>query len=272
MPGPCQTGLYLIPISIHLNLSSANSINIGRLLPAIVLLFLCLVTTGRYRKDEPVIFADTLRKFWKHDGRIAGKKMGLPVKRFVIATNENDEVPVYWQTGNYATIVPSRNCISSAMNVGHPSNMARVIALYGGIMDEKGNIIREPDIRKMRDEIFAVSISDKKTNEVLRETLHINMAFLLNLMVLQDGQGLLQYFRQHPADDNTRNQIAISLETAHPAKFPEEIQKLLGIDPALPASHGRTRQAEESYERLDNNYAHFKEYLVRPVLKFVYFG
>ena len=66
--------------------------------------------------------------------------MGLPVNRFIISTNENDEVPELLRTGVYRSISPSVNCISSAMNVGHPSNLARIIAMYGGRMDEKGVI------------------------------------------------------------------------------------------------------------------------------------
>ena len=76
-------------------------------------------------------------------GGLIAKKMGLPVKKFIISTNENDEVPEFLRTGIYKPINPSKNCISSAMNVGHPSNLARIVALYGGIMDETGNIIKD---------------------------------------------------------------------------------------------------------------------------------
>jgi len=63
-------------------------------------------------------------------GGLLAKKMGLPVKKFVVATNENDEFPMFVASGQYEKIVPSKNCISSAMNVGHPSNVARLVALY----------------------------------------------------------------------------------------------------------------------------------------------
>ena len=75
-------------------------------------------------------------------GGLIAREMGLPVKKFIIATNENDEVPEFLRTGSYKPIIPSRNCISSAMNVGHPSNLARIVALYGGIMDNTGEIIK----------------------------------------------------------------------------------------------------------------------------------
>jgi threonine synthase len=250
---------FMDPELEPLNLSSANSINIGRLWPQSFYYFYAWAQLADTGNIEPVVFSIPSGNFGNMMGGLLAKSMGLPVKKFVIATNENDEVPVYWQTGNYATIVPSRNCISSAMNVGHPSNMARVIALYGGIMDEKGKIIKEPDIPKMHDDIFAVSISDKKTKEVLRET-YRQYGVLTEPHGAAGWAGLLEYLKQHP-EDNNRNQTAISLETAHPAKFPEEIRSLLGIDPELPASMQGLDQAEESYDCLDNNYAHFRDYL-----------
>jgi threonine synthase len=250
---------FMDPELEPLNLSSANSINIGRLLPQSFYYFYAWSQLADTGIREPVVFSVPSGNFGNMMGGLLAKSMGLPVKKFVIATNENDEVPVYWLTGKYATIVPSRNCISSAMNVGHPSNMARVIALYGGIMDEKGNIIREPDIRKMRDDIFAVSISDTKTKEVLQQT-YRQYGVLTEPHGAAAWAGLQEYLKQHPQDINL-DQLAISLETAHPAKFPEEIRSLLGIDPELPASMQGLDQAEESYDCLDNSYAHFREYL-----------
>jgi threonine synthase len=190
----------------------------------------------------------------------AAKSLGLPVKRFVIATNENDEVPVYWQTGKYNTVVPSRNCVSSAMNVGHPSNMARVVSLYNGTMDENGNITREPDIQKMRSEIAAYSITDKETIKTVK-ALHSKFRVLAEPHGATGWAGLMKYFRHYPADDNP-GQLAICLETAHPAKFPEEIQRVLNIDPALPPSLEGLDQLKESFETIQNDYSHFKELLV----------
>jgi len=87
-------------------------------------------------------------------GGMLAMKMGLPTEKFVIATNENDEFPEFLNTGTYRKIEPSRNCISSAMNVGHPSNLARLIALYGGQMDEKGILHKMPDLKEMKRELF----------------------------------------------------------------------------------------------------------------------
>jgi threonine synthase len=241
----------------YLNLSSANSINIGRLLPQSFYYFYAWSQLAG--KDETVVFSIPSGNFGNMMGGLLAKRMGLPVKKFVIATNENDEVPVYWKTGNYATIVPSRNCISSAMNVGHPSNMARVVALYGGVMDEKGNITGEPDVRQMHEDIYAVSISDKSTSQVIKEV-YSRHKILLEPHGAAGWAGLMQYITDFPPEAPS-GQLTISLETAHPAKFPEEIRNLLGIEPELPASLEGLDKLEESFEKLDNNYSHFKEYL-----------
>jgi len=243
----------------YLGLSSANSINIGRLLPQSFYYFYAWSQLSR-STDEQAIFAIPSGNFGNMMGGLLAKSMGLPVKRFVIATNENDEVPVYWQTGKYNTVMPSRNCVSSAMNVGHPSNMSRVVSLYNGIMDENGIIIQEPDIHKMRSEITAYSISDKETIATLK-SIYRQFGVLTEPHGAAGWAGLMEYFRHYPADDNP-DQLAICLETAHPAKFPEEIQKVLNIDPVLPPSLEGLDQLEESFESIHNDYSHFKEFLV----------
>jgi threonine synthase len=243
----------------YLGLSSANSINIGRLLPQSFYYFYAWSQLS-LSSDEQAIFAIPSGNFGNMMGGLLAKSMGLPVKRFVIATNENDEVPVYWQTGNYHTVVPSRNCVSSAMNVGHPSNMARVVSLYKGIMDENGKIIREPDIQKMRSEIAAYSITDKETIETVK-ALYSKFGVLAEPHGAAGWAGLMEYFRHYPAEDNPR-QLAICLETAHPAKFPEEIQKVLNMDPVLPPSLEGLDHLEESFEPILNDYSSFKEFLV----------
>ena len=166
----------------------------------------------------------------------------------IISTNENDEVPVYWRTGSYKTIVPSKNCISSAMNVGHPSNMARDVSLYGGVMAETGNITAEPDVEQMHKDIFAVSISDAQTTETLKATFS-RYQVITEPHGAAGWAGLMQYYAENPSEASDR--LAVCLETAHPAKFPEEIQRLLGIDPPLPASLKGLDDLEESFDKLN---------------------
>ena len=243
----------------YLQLSSANSINIGRLLPQSIYYIYAYSKLNNGRQDDKIIFSVPSGNFGDLMGGLIAMKTGLPVRRFVVTTNENDEVPIYWQTGVYNTIDPSINCISSAMNVGHPSNMARIVALYRGEMDENGIIIKEPDIEKMREDMFAVSINDKETKETIR-TAFKKFNLLLEPHGAVGWAGLMKDFEVNHSDANP-DQLSVSLETAHPAKFPEEIRAILGIDPELPESLRYLDEKEEKYDSLKNDYQIFKNYL-----------
>lgn len=244
----------------YLELSSANSINIGRLIPQSVYYFYAFSRLAKDINDE-IIFSVPSGNFGDLMGGIIAKHMGLPVKRFVISTNENDEVPVYFQSGNYKTIVPSRNCISSAMNVGHPSNMARIIDLYGGRMDEKGNILKEPDVKRLKNDMGAVSISDADTKTTIKKV-YDSHKMLLEPHGAVGWTGLQDYYKHVPADIQA-SQLSVTLETAHPAKFPQEINEILGIDPTLPPSLSSLDGKEEIMVSMKHDYAKFKEYLMK---------
>jgi threonine synthase len=243
----------------YLSLSSANSINIGRLIPQsfyYVYAWCNLAGTG---SPEKIIFSVPSGNFGNMMGALLAWRMGLPVKRLVVSTNENDEVPVYLQKGVYSIIVPSRNCISSAMNVGHPSNMARVTDLYGGKMDEKGMISREPDIEKMRREISAVSITDEETFETIKH-LYSKYKIIVEPHGAAGWAGLMADFKINPSDA-VPGQLCVSLETAHPAKFPDEIKRAAGFDPELPQSMKGLDGLKETVFRIANSYDKFKEFL-----------
>ncbi|MBN2213024.1 MAG: threonine synthase [Bacteroidales bacterium] len=243
----------------HLRLSSANSINIGRLLPQSVYYIYAYSKLNNGKPDDKIIFSVPSGNFGDLMGGLIAMKAGLPVKRFVVSTNANDEVPVYWQTGTYNTIIPSVNCISSAMNVGHPSNMARIVALYGGVMDENGVMVTEPDIEKMRAEMFAVSIDDKATKETIR-TAYERFNLLLEPHGAVGWAGLMKDFEVNQPDAG-QDQLSVSLETAHPAKFPEEIRGVIGIEPELPESLKYLDEKTEKFDSIENDYHVFKNYL-----------
>jgi threonine synthase len=243
----------------YLNLSSANSINIGRLIPQAVYYIYAYSRLCNRLKDDEIIFSVPSGNFGDLMGGLLAMKMGLPVKKFVVATNANDEVPVYFASGNYKTIVPSRNCISSAMNVGHPSNMARIVALYGGIMNEKGEILKTPDLEKMKTDMYAVSIDDATTRDTIKKV-YERHKILLEPHGAVGWKGLQQYLEEQSETIST-GQVCVCLETAHPAKFPEEIRQLLGFDPELPASLSNLEGKEEQFDSLPTNYPAFKSYL-----------
>jgi len=141
-----------------LNLSSANSINIGRLLPQSVYYVFAASRLADVAGGERVVFSVPSGNFGDLMGGVLAMRAGLPVARFVVATNANDEVPRFLATGRYEKVEPSRVCISNAMNVGHPSNLARLVSLYGGHMDETGVLRVAPDMEALGRDFFAVSI------------------------------------------------------------------------------------------------------------------
>ena len=236
-----------------LELSSANSINVGRLLPQAVYYFYAhsRVAPG----GEEVVFSVPSGNFGDLMGGLIALKMGLPVKKFVAATNENDEFPCFMQTGVYEPIRPSKNCISNAMNVGHPSNLARLFSLYGGQMDETGQVARQPDLSAMREEIYAVSISDEETRQTIREA-YSQYKVLLEPHGAVGWAGLVRYL-----DEFGDWSPAVSLETADPAKFPDEIVRLTGENPSLPPAMASLDEKEEHYLEMDGSYASLKNYL-----------
>jgi threonine synthase len=245
------------PAMSHLNLSSANSINIGRLLPQTMYYFYAYSQLAR-SLGEKVVFSVPSGNFGDLMGGLIARCMGLPIHKFVVATNENDEFPKYVETGKYNVISPSKNCISSAMNVGHPSNVARLIALYDGIMDESGTILKQADIEAIRKDMFAISVTDEETEETIRSAME-----MYNLLLEPHGAvgwyGLMEYIRFHPED---KSNLCISLETAHPAKFPEKIREILDQDPELPPSLQNLEEKQEYIIPMHLDYQKFTKFLL----------
>jgi len=242
----------------YLNLSSANSINIGRLVPQIVYYFYAFAQLRKRTPDETVIFSVPSGNFGDMMGGLLAKKMGLPIEKFIIATNENDEFSSFMKTDKYSKIEPSKNCLSSAMNVGHPSNLARVVALYAGVMDEKGVIVKSPDMDAMRNDMYVVSINDSETKATIVKAFN-DYKLLLEPHGAVGWAGFQKYL--YDRDGNTADQLCISLETAHPSKFSETIKEILDFDPDLSQSLEGIENKIESYVRMQNNYIDFKSFL-----------
>lgn len=239
----------------HIPLSSANSINIGRLLPQSVFYFYAWAKLAR-KSSEKIIFSVPSGNFGDLMGGLIAREMGLPVEKFIIGTNENNEVPEYLRTGEYRVLSPSRNCISSAMNVGHPSNMARIVSLYGGSMNEQGVILASPDFQRIQNDFYAVSISDAETRDAIARA-YRDYKLLLEPHGAVAWESLQRYLQSRK--DNPS--LCVALETAHPAKFPAEIRDILGIEPQLPESLAGLDNKTEDYLPLNNSYAAFRDYL-----------
>ena len=247
------------PALAHISLSSANSINIGRLLPQTVYYFYAwsrLASEG----NEKAVFSVPSGNYGNLMGGILAREMGLPVKRFIISTNSNDEVPEYLKTGVYKIISPSINCISNAMNVGHPSNLARIISLYGGAMNEQGAILREPDLERMRHDFHGVSVTDEETRKTISDC-YTRHGIILEPHGAVAWKGTESY-RETTEGPVSPDEIFISLETAHPAKFRDEINRLLGFSPAIPISLKGINDLTEDYSELNNDYSELRNYIL----------
>ena len=238
-----------------LPLSSANSINIGRLLPQSVYYFYAAARLAK--PGEPLVVAVPSGNFGDMMGAVFAREMGLPIKRLVVPVNGNDEFPRFLATGRYAKIEPSRNCLSNAMNVGHPSNLARLVAIYGGQMDETGQIHRAPDLARMQRELFSTTVTDDQTRATIKSAWEEHQ-----LLLEPHGAVGWQGFRDYCAVEPLGDSPAIILETAHPAKFPEEIERLLGFSPAVPPALAALDHLPEDFDQLPVDYEKFRQYLL----------
>jgi threonine synthase len=239
----------------HIELSSANSINIGRLLPQSIYYF--FAASRLAKAGEPIVFSVPSGNFGDMMGAVVAKQMGLPVRKIIASVNDNDAFPRFLAGGAYEKVSPSRNSLSNAMNVGHPSNLARLVAIYGGQMDETGTIHRAPDLAAMRRDLFSSSISDERTRAALRDA-WARYKLLVEPHGAVAWQGFLDW-QTHEALDGSP---AVILETAHPAKFPEEIEKNLGFSPDVPPAITKAEKMPEDFDRMSADYETFKKYLI----------
>ena len=197
----------------RVSLTSANSINIGRLLPQVFYYF------GAWAQlppsDRDLVFCTPSGNFGNLTAGLMAKRLGLPVDGFVAATNINDVVPAYLESGTYRPR-PSERTISNAMDVGDPSNLARIIHLYGGDLDH------------LRGDVSAFSATDEETRRCIREV-YDTTGRILDPHTAVGRLGLARELaeRQTPTD-------AILIATAHPAKFREVVEPVIGAEIEIP--------------------------------------
>jgi threonine synthase len=236
-------------------LSSANSINIGRLLPQSVYYF--YAASRLTEPGEPIVFSVPSGNFGDMMGGVVAREMGLPVRKIIASVNDNDAFPRFLATGTYQKVVPSRNSISNAMNVGHPSNLARLVCVYGGHMDETGRIHVMPDLKAMRRDIFSSSVSDERTRNAFLD-FYESYELLLEPHGAVAWQGLEDWMHTEPLEGLP----AVLLETADPAKFPELIEQAFGWSPDAPPSMTAVDNMPEQYDRMGTDYETFREFLL----------
>jgi threonine synthase len=194
-------------------LTSANSINIARLIPQ---MFYYFYAWSRLKNKERVVFAVPSGNFGNLTAGLMAKRMGLPVDQFVAATNANDVVPQYLSEGLF-TPRPSVSTISNAMDVGNPSNFARMQALYAG------------DWQKLCADVTGYRVSDDETKQAMR-TVHQTHNYTL------DPHGAVGYIGLKEFLKHNRDYNGVFLETAHPAKFLEVVEPVIDRKVSLPES------------------------------------
>lgn len=222
------------------NLSSANSINIARLIPQS---FYYLDAYAHLEdKSRRIVFSVPSGNLGNLTGGLLAMEMGLPVHKFIAAVNANDIIPEYLRTGKYNP-KPSVRTMSNAMDVGNPSNFARISSLYNKKYDA---------IRMI---IFSRSYSDDETKDAVK-SVYKESGYLL------DPHGAVGYlaaedFRK--VDDADINLII--LETAHPAKFADIIEPLLGKKIALPPAIAECLKKKKESIKLSKSFEEFKSFL-----------
>ena len=225
-------------------LTSANSINISRLIPQTFYYFNAYAQLQRQGKAE-VIFSVPSGNFGNIGAGLLAWKMGLPVKQFLAATNVNDTVPSFLKSGIYKA-KPSVQTWSNAMDVGDPSNWVRIIDLFQGDMDELKRVLT------------GYSFNDEDTLEAI-EKVYQKYQYIMCPHTAIAWLALKRWMKDNPGEKAT----GVFLSTAHPCKFPdifpEEIANKIEIPQQVKELEGKEKLAIS----LKNDFQTFKAYLLR---------
>jgi threonine synthase len=227
-------------LSTHLRLSSANSINISRLIPQSFYYFEAYKQVAVHQ--QPVVFAVPSGNFGNLTAGLLAQRMGLPVAHFIAATNRNDVVPEYLHTGQYQPR-PSVRTLSNAMDVGAPSNFARMLDLFGSTWNT------------MKTAIIGYAYNDEQTAEALK-SVYQRTGYLFDPHGAVGYLALQEYQRSHP------DTYGVVLETAHPAKFLEDVEQILGEPVAVPERLAALRDSVKVAVPMGTEFGEFKNWLL----------
>lgn len=223
-----------------LNLTSANSINVARFLPQAFYYFHAYAQLAKQGKARNIVFCVPSGNFGNITAGLIAKRMGLPVKRFIAANNSNDIFSEYLQTGKYNPR-PSVQTIANAMDVGDPSNFVRVLDLYDKSWDE------------IRKDISGEWYDDDTIRKVVKGT-YEKTGYLL------DPHGACGYSALE--DDLESDETGIFLETAHPAKFLETVESIIGEKVVIPEKLQAFMKGEKQSISLGKSFEEFKKLLL----------
>lgn len=224
----------------HMKLTSANSINVARFLPQAFYYFYAYAQMKKKGLADRLVVCVPSGNFGNITSGLFGKKMGLPVKRFIAANNANDIFYNYLKTGEYCPR-PSVQTIANAMDVGDPSNFARVYDLYEG---NHGAVCADVSGAAYTDEQIAETIW-----EVYDETGY-----------LCDPHGACGY--RALKEGLHADEVGVFLETAHPAKFRDTVERIIASEVAIPDKLAAFMQGKKDSVEMSKDFADFKDYLM----------
>lgn len=234
----------------HMQLTSANSINVARFLPQAFYYFNAVAQLSALgHQTSDIVICVPSGNFGNICAALFGHQMGLPVKRFIAANNANDIFYQYLQTGRYEPRA-SVQTLANAMDVGDPSNFARILNLYS----ENGKLSPEETHQHITRLISGATYSDNQIKETMRRCYH-DTGYIL------DPHGACGY--QALQDSLQPGETGIFCETAHPAKFKEKVDQILGIDVEIPDRLAAFMRGEKQSVAMSKDFADFKAYLLK---------
>jgi threonine synthase len=240
----CQTLVKQAFMDEELNankkLTSANSINVARFLPQAFYYFYAYAQLKKLNKADNMVVCVPSGNFGNICAGIFAHEMGLPIKRFIAANNANDIFYKYLQSGKYEP-KPSKQTLANAMDVGDPSNFARIYDLFGGSHEKITNLIS------------GATYTDNMIKDTM-QTCHKETGYIL------DPHGACGYraLKEGLKDGET----GVFLETAHPAKFKEKVDDILNIDINIPSRLAEFMKGKKRSIEMNNSFAEFKEFLL----------
>ena len=225
----------------HMKLTSANSINVARFLPQAFYYFYGYAQMKKESKAENLVVCVPSGNFGNITAGLFAKRMGLPIKRFIAANNRNDIFYQYLKTGVYSP-KPSIATLANAMDVGDPSNFVRILELYKGSHHD------------ICGQISGATYTDEMISDTIRDT-YKETGYLL------DPHGACGYraLKEGLQSDET----GLFLETAHPAKFRDTVEPIIGEKVNIPAKLRAFMEGTKQSISIDKEFKEFKEFLMK---------
>lgn len=227
-------------LNSHMRLTSANSINVARFLPQAFYYFNAYARMREQGVQGDIVVCVPSGNFGNITAGLFGHAMGLPVKRFIAANNANDVFYKYLQTGVY-TPMPSKQTLANAMDVGDPSNFARVYDLYGG------------DYARISSLISGATYSDAQIRQTMRQC-YEETGYVL------DPHGTCGY--RALSEGLREGETGVFCETAHPAKFRDTVEAVIGAKVDMPERLAAFMKGEKRSVAMTKEFADFKTYLM----------